>query len=135
MKLFGLLMMLFCHIVDDFYLQGPMAQMKSKSWWEKRMDNVVERRLYKNDYKIVLIEHAFSWTFMMMLTPMMLMIFSKDYHFVTYIIMFLLNWLVHTLIDHAKANLRIINLLTDQFIHIIQVVVTFIIFILVGVIK
>lgn len=30
-----LLCMLFCHIVDDYYLQGWLASAKQKSWWEK----------------------------------------------------------------------------------------------------
>ena len=27
--------MFFLHIVDDYYLQGCLAQMKQQSWWEK----------------------------------------------------------------------------------------------------
>ena len=38
--------MLFCHIVDDYYLQGFLASAKQKSWWEKNNPNP----LYKNDY-------------------------------------------------------------------------------------
>ena len=54
-----LLSMIFCHIVDDYYLQGFLASAKQKSWWEKNLPN----KLYKNDYIIALFEHAFSWTF------------------------------------------------------------------------
>ena len=37
-KLFVLLAMVFCHIVDDYYLQaiGPLASMKQKSWCASR---------------------------------------------------------------------------------------------------
>ena len=28
--------MLFMHVLDDFRLQGIMAEMKQKSWWEKQ---------------------------------------------------------------------------------------------------
>ena len=38
--------MIFCHIVDDYYLQGKLASMKQKSWWEKNAPD----RLYKYDY-------------------------------------------------------------------------------------
>lgn len=55
-----LLCMLFCHIVDDYYLQGWLASAKQKSWWEKNAPNP----LYKNDYIVALYEHAFSWTCM-----------------------------------------------------------------------
>ena len=47
--------MLFFHIVDDYYLQGFLASAKQKSWWEKNNPNP----LYKNDYIIALVEHAF----------------------------------------------------------------------------
>ena len=52
--------MLFCHIVDDYYLQGWLASAKQKKWWEQNASNP----LYKNDYIMALVEHAFSWTFM-----------------------------------------------------------------------
>lgn len=26
---------LFCHIVDDYYLQGILAQLKCREWWGK----------------------------------------------------------------------------------------------------
>jgi hypothetical protein len=52
--------MLFFHIADDYYLQGFLASAKQKSWWEKNYPNP----LYKNDYIIALVEHAFSWTVM-----------------------------------------------------------------------
>ena len=40
--------MIFCHIVDDYYLQGWLASAKQKSWWETNAPD----ELYKNDYKI-----------------------------------------------------------------------------------
>jgi hypothetical protein len=55
--------MLFCHIVDDYYLQGILALMKQKTWWKKQTLN----SLYKYDYIMALCEHAFSWTFMIFL--------------------------------------------------------------------
>ena len=27
--------MIFCHIIDDYYLQGWLASAKQKIWWEK----------------------------------------------------------------------------------------------------
>ena len=66
LKTILLLTMLFCHIVDDYYLQGWLASAKQKLWWEKNVPD----KLYKNDYIMALCEHAFSWTFMIML-PLM----------------------------------------------------------------
>lgn len=63
MKLIDLILlfsMLFFHLFDDYKLQGILANMKQRSWWEKNAPD----DLYKNDYIIALIEHAFSWTFM-----------------------------------------------------------------------
>jgi hypothetical protein len=65
LKTILLLAILFCHIVDDYYLQGWLASAKQKSWWEKNAPD----NLYKNDYIMALCEHAFSWTFMIMLIP------------------------------------------------------------------
>ena len=44
-----LLLMIFAHIVDDYYLQGILASMKQKSWWTKQEGY---KSLYKNDYKM-----------------------------------------------------------------------------------
>lgn len=63
MKIFILFCMLFCHVIDDYYLQGILASMKKKSWWEKNAPD----ELYKNDYKMALFMHSFSWSFMIML--------------------------------------------------------------------
>lgn len=45
-KIFILFTMIFCHIVDDYYLQGWLASAKQKSWWEKN----APEKLYKYDY-------------------------------------------------------------------------------------
>ena len=60
MKIVILIVMFFCHIVDDYYLQGCLANMKQKSWWQIHTSN----KLYKYDYIMALLEHAFSWSFM-----------------------------------------------------------------------
>ena len=42
--------MIFCHIVDDYYLQGILASMKQKAWWQKQ-ESYCEK--YKYDYHSV----------------------------------------------------------------------------------
>lgn len=64
-KIFILFTMIFCHIVDDYYLQGWLASAKQKSWWEKN----APEKLYKYDYLAALFMHSFSWSFMIMLPP------------------------------------------------------------------
>ena len=120
MNVLILLAMIFLHIVDDYYLQGILAKLKQKSWWEENAPDL----LYKNDYIIALIEHAFSWSFMIMLPIMIKMMYTKEVNYWLYISCFLVNLIIHAFVDHAKANKRSINLVTDQLIHIVQVIIT-----------
>ena len=120
MEIFILLAMLFCHIVDDYYLQGILASMKQKSWWQKS-ESYSEK--YRYDYVIALIEHAFSWTFMVMLPIFIVSKFQID---VFMCLVFLANWIIHTVVDDLKANKKKINLIQDQVIHLLQIFVTFI---------
>ena len=62
-NLFVVLLMIFCHIVDDYYLQGWLASAKQKKYWK---ENAPEK-LYRYDYIWALIMHSFSWSFMIML--------------------------------------------------------------------
>lgn len=118
--LFVLLSMVFCHIVDDYYLQGKLASFKQKSWWQENAPD----QLYKYDYIVGLIMHSFSWTFMIML-PIAV---SQEFQIgAVFMIMFIINTVVHAIVDHLKANKRKINLVTDQSIHISQIIVTFLI--------
>ena len=120
MKIFILLAIIFCHIVDDYYLQGILASMKQKSWWQKS-ESYSEK--YRYDYVIALIEHAFSWTFMVMLPIFIVSKFQID---VFMCLVFLANWIIHTVVDDLKANKKKINLIQDQAIHLGQIFVTFI---------
>ena len=120
MKIFLLFIMLFLHIVDDYYLQGILAQLKQKSWWREHTTNP----LYKNDYIIALLTHAFSWTFMVLIPYMLIMIFTDNVNIIAYSIIFSANMLIHTIVDDLKANALVINLVTDQIIHIAQIIAT-----------
>lgn len=104
--------MLFLHIVDDYYLQGPLAEFKQKSWWEKNFPN----ELYKYDYIIALITHAFSWTFVVMLPTMILI------EFPAYCFLFIINMILHAAIDDMKVNKKRISLMADQILHFIQII-------------
>lgn len=121
MSILILLCMFFMHIVDDYYLQGILASMKQKSWWEKNAPD----SLYKNDYKMALVEHAFSWTFMMMLPVVIYTAIIGTMLPIWFItILFFLNMVIHALVDNAKANKRTINLVQDQSIHFLQIICT-----------
>lgn len=108
--------MIFCHIVDDYYLQGVLASMKQKAWWRKQ-ESYNEN--YKHDYIIALIMHAFSWAFMIMLP--FILVGVNQYAIV---ISMAINTIIHAFIDDLKANKKKINLVQDQVIHIVQILLT-----------
>lgn len=118
-RTFILLLMIFCHIFDDYTLQGWLASAKQKSWWKENAPD----KLYKHDYIMALIMHSLSWSFMIMLPIAIHKMFQVDLYFV---IFFVLNTIAHGLIDNAKANKKTINLIEDQFVHIFQIVMTFV---------
>jgi hypothetical protein len=112
-----LLLMLFAHIIDDFYLQGILANMKQKRWWEH---SEWYKPLYKNDYKMALLIHSMSWSIMILLPFMFL-------HYVSGLMLlgaFIINAVIHCYVDDLKANRGQINLVVDQSIHIVQVILT-----------
>ena len=120
-KIFILISMIFCHIIDDYYLQGWLASAKQKSWWIQNAPN----DLYKNDYLMALFCHGFSWSFMIQLP---VLIYSFYTHlFIWNIILFIINLIIHAFIDNLKANKFKINLIQDQIIHFIQIIITWII--------
>ena len=120
-KIFILISMIFCHIIDDYYLQGWLASAKQKSWWIQNAPN----NLYKNDYLMALFCHSFSWSFMIQLP---VLIYSFYAHlFIWNIILFIINLIIHAFIDNLKANKFKINLIQDQIIHFIQIIITWII--------
>ena len=124
MKILLLLTMIFLHIVDDFYLQGILAKLKTQSWWE---ENVPEDlySLYQRDYIAALVIHAFSWTFMMMLPVMIITaIMQNDHLVIAYTITFAVNVVIHAWTDHLKANVQNASLLLDQTIHLMQILLT-----------
>ena len=116
MNILILFQMIFCHIVDDYYLQGILASMKQKAWWKKQESYCY---LYKHDYIVALIMHAFSWAFMIMLPFILLGV--NQY---VIVIPIAINTIIHAFIDDLKANKKKINLVQDQAIHIVQILLT-----------
>ena len=115
--IFILLFMIFCHIVDDYYLQGWLASAKQKQWWEKNAPD----KLYRHDYIAALICHAFSWSFMIMLPIAIATNWNMGWLFFAYPC----NLIIHAITDDLKANKKVINLIRDQLIHFFQITLTF----------
>ncbi len=120
---FVILWMVFFHIVDDYYLQGWLASAKQKKYWEEN----APQPMYKYDYIWALFMHSFSWAFMIMLPIAYTMSFNIN---PTFLLVFGINFTVHAIVDDMKANRKVINLLVDQSIHMIQIVMTAAIFLL-----
>ena len=114
--------MVFCHIVDDYYLQGILASMKQKIWWKENAPD----KMYEKDYLVALFMHSFSWAFMVMFVPIIVLHSNVALDALVYAF-FALNVAIHMIVDDLKANKRKINLITDQGIHMIQILVTWLI--------
>ena len=114
-----LILMIFCHIIADYNLQGWLASAKQKEWWEKNAPD----KMYKNDYKMALFMHSFAWSFMVMVPVAIYALCMKGF-FCVHFFWFLWNIGMHYFIDDQKANKKEINLVEDQLWHLLQIVLT-----------
>lgn len=119
-----LILMLFAHIVDDYYLQGILAKMKQKGWWE---ENAPDKK-YKYDYIVALICHSFSWAVMVLLP----ILFATSFNIALWLsFVFACNVAIHAIVDDLKANKKKINLIADQSIHFVQILITWLLWVLI----
>ena len=114
--------MIFCHVIDDYYLQGWLASAKQKKWWEENAPD----NLYKNDYKVALLVHSFSWAFSINLPVLVYALFFQllPTIILPYFILLVANMIIHYIVDNLKANKLKINLITDQNIHLFQILIS-----------
>ena len=114
--------MIFCHVVDDYYLQGWLASAKQKKWWEENAPD----NLYKNDYKVALLVHSFSWAFSINLPVLVYALFFQllPTIILPYFILLVANMIIHYIVDNLKANKLKINLIADQNIHLFQILIS-----------
>ncbi len=120
-RLLILFIMIFCHLIDDYKLQGILANMKQQKWWKENAD----KDLYRNDYKMALIEHAFSWSFTTTL-PFLIIAFIQNNSLlvILLIVNYVINTAIHAFVDDLKANKFKINLVEDQLAHLLQIICT-----------
>ena len=119
---FILLSMLFLHILDDFVLQSfTLSSLKQKQFWQEKAPD----KMYRRDYIVALIIHAFSWAFLIMLP---IAIYENFNISILYTLLIIINTSVHAVVDDIKANKRRINLITDQTIHVVQIIASFFIY-------
>lgn len=116
------------HLIADFCLQGCLANLKQKDWWDeqikemkKKYGDEVNWEKYKNDYFMGGVCHAMMWsiiTFLPMLPTLSPIAWS-------YFVLF--NWIIHYIIDDQKANRKKITLEQDQQFHFAQIVISLVI--------
>lgn len=116
-KVLILIFMVFCHIVDDYYLQGWLASAKQKEWWKKNAPDYK----YRFDYLAALFMHSFSWAFSVMAVPTVYIVLLGG---VYNPLLFVANVFMHMYVDNLKANEKKINLIQDQAIHMLQILWT-----------
>ncbi len=109
-----------CHILADYNLQGWLADAKQKDWWKT---HAPEKR-YRYDWIVALITHGAMWSIIMLIPTFIIMNDRISWYW--YVGMILYNTAMHALIDHGKANLKLINLIEDQWMHAIQIASTMI---------
>ena len=109
-----ILLMLAMHVIEDFHLQGRMADMKQRSWWKA---NAPSR--YKDDYIPVILLHGMEWSILVSLPLLAATGLDVGWWF---FIMVVANGLVHAGVDHLKCNSFKIGLIADQSIHMAQIV-------------
>lgn len=119
-----LLLMVFCHLIDDFVLQDKFTYLKQKSWWEKTCrDEGLSIEKYGKDYVMALFEHSLEWSIAIILP----IIFILDVPGWVLLCSVVINTIIHYIVDNAKANQLRLNLIQDQLIHFIQIIVTWLV--------
>lgn len=120
-----IMLMFLLHILADFNLQfgGKLNNMKQQSWWRDQFEKLhvgkEDRMRYRNDFVCALILHSLEWS---IVTFAPIIFLTKSVLGIVSIVV--LNALVHAKVDDAKANGRVLNLVEDQAIHLIQIAVT-----------
>lgn len=115
-----LILMLFLHLIDDYKLQGILADFKQRDWWVKHAPD----KKYKYDYLVALYEHAFMNSVMIHIPIYLFM--SKNTAFL--IVTILSCTAFHACCDGLKANFKVINLLQDQLFHIFTIIILYLIY-------
>lgn len=117
---------LFMHVIGDYVLQTPfMATAKGRKYWENEFkQNDIEGRMYKYDYIAILTVHSIAWTFCIMLPIALYTYLWMGKIPEVYFSLFVVNAILHAVIDDQKANKFAINLIEDQILHFVQIAVS-----------
>lgn len=126
-----LIIMIYCHLIDDYVLQGILAKLKQRNYWVGATGPKYEK--YKYDYIVALICHALEWSITISI-PILVLFYCnpKIILGIIIIVAIIVNTIIHSIVDHLKANEFMINLVIDQSIHLLQIVVYWLAIIFLG---
>ena len=113
--------MILLHIIDDFVLQPIcLSKLKQKDFWKDYITK--DNQLYQYDYIAALFIHGLSWSIMVHF-PIWLCDVNRWVN-----MSIIINSLIHSYIDHQKANKKTINLCVDQILHLTQIALIYFLF-------
>ena len=112
------ILMLLIHIIEDFHIQGQLAQMKQRVWW---INQPTYSPRYKYDYIAGLFAHGFEWAVLIHI-PIFYYIGISEVIFISIFV----NAVFHAIIDHMKCNQYQLDLIQDQLLHTFQICMTLI---------
>lgn len=109
--------------MDDYVLQGILAQLKQKKWWARN----APQTLYEHDYIAALIAHSLSWSFSITIPLLAAELLTPGTIWMPLLpLLYIMNALVHGLVDDLKCNKFQINLWQDQLVHLAQIIITWV---------
>lgn len=111
-KFLLLLLMFFSHLIADYNLQGILADLKQRSWWNLKFSRAFVQDHYPIDYITALIEHSFMWSTCIMIPLLVYSLFVPyNPHAIVYFCSAILtNTGFHAIIDHQKRT-KVLSLL------------------------
>ena len=133
-KVFIFIAMVLLHILEDFHLQGILANMKQKSWWQSecvKLGITYESSKYRRDYIVSLIIHALENSIFItlpLIIDSLIATFTTNPNnglFIGWAFIIFANTVVHAIIDDFKCNSKGINLIVDQILHFIFIILFF----------
>ena len=133
-KAFIFIAMVLLHILEDFHLQGILANMKQKSWWRSecvKLGITYDSSKYRHDYIASLIIHALENSIFIALPLIidgLIATFTTNPNnslFIGWVFIIFANTIVHAIIDDFKCNSKGINLIVDQILHFIFIILFF----------
>lgn len=112
-------LMVLLHVIEDFHMQGIMAQMKQREFWREYPE------MYADDWIPVILLHGFEWAMIVSVPCLLASWFDVSAWF---IVTMVAMGLVHAYVDHLKANRLRITLVQDQAMHIVQIAVILVVY-------